>query len=486
MRKGWRSEIVALAFVVACAPTQARIESGDDIPPIDPRTVEVTPGDPLACVDALNTPPIANAYDARWSPDGHTLAVSRIVTIPNARMVTGYEEDQRISTVDVSSGGVRDQGEGASPSWSGYGTYLSFWREGVDDLLIVKGGQIVAGVPATEPAVRWVGDDLYFFHDDAIEVWSAGTVTTIAHVGGDLAPAYPHDDVYFSADGQRFSMTRYFQNGTFERYYGITGTGEMQQMPSDASFSEWSPTGHTLLLRSDTSITLFRDDGSVTNVANSQLPGRVHGWTADGKLMFGSITPTVPGGNAFDVFHLLDSDAVATLPNVLGIRAFSPGGRFFAGTTRTGLYPTELVVYACGSSGEVARADPTARSRRAAIDADPRRFVRPVSGPITQFVQGSHTGIDVAAPFGAVIVASDDGVVDDAGWVPTGGRRVCVMHAGDLESCDYHTSLALVSIGDHVQRGQPVALIGMTGLTFGPHVHWEAKRDRMIVDPLHQ
>jgi murein DD-endopeptidase MepM/ murein hydrolase activator NlpD len=67
-----------------------------------------------------------------------------------------------------------------------------------------------------------------------------------------------------------------------------------------------------------------------------------------------------------------------------------------------------------------------------------------------------------------------------------GGFHVCVMHAGGLESCDYHISLSLVAKGDHVVRGQPIALVGMTGLTTGPHVHWEAKLNGRIVDPLAQ
>jgi murein DD-endopeptidase MepM/ murein hydrolase activator NlpD len=81
-------------------------------------------------------------------------------------------------------------------------------------------------------------------------------------------------------------------------------------------------------------------------------------------------------------------------------------------------------------------------------------------------------------------VAADNGVVSEAGWVQVGGRRVCVQHADAIESCYYHTSAALVSVGERVARGQPIALIGMTGATTGPHVHWEVKENGRIIDPL--
>jgi len=81
-------------------------------------------------------------------------------------------------------------------------------------------------------------------------------------------------------------------------------------------------------------------------------------------------------------------------------------------------------------------------------------------------------------------VAADDGVVTAIGWVNVGGRRVCVGHASGIETCDYHTSAALVRVGDRVVRGQPIALVGLTGVTTGPHVHWEAKVGTRIIDPL--
>jgi murein DD-endopeptidase MepM/ murein hydrolase activator NlpD len=112
------------------------------------------------------------------------------------------------------------------------------------------------------------------------------------------------------------------------------------------------------------------------------------------------------------------------------------------------------------------------------IGATPPRTGRlawPVAGVITQYFWAGHTGVDLAAPYGTGIGASDDGVVSAAGWVAVGGLRVCVQHAGDLETCYYHTSAVYASVGQQVSRGQIIAAIGLTGVTTGPHVHWECK-----------
>ena len=499
---GWALRVVMLSSMIAlaCAPT-ARVtarssvddSAADFSPPNDP-LISVVPSDPLSCTERVALPQLEqldNAFDARWADDSNTIAVSRIVTIPNARTITGSEEDQRISLLDLATRSVRDLGKGSKPSWSGGGIYLSYWRAGVDDLRVMRGGRVVGGVPSTQPDARWAGDELYFFHNGEIRVWKNGVTWTVANVAEDLAPKYPRDDVYFSADAQRFTMTRYFASGDVERYLGTTSTGAMERLGDpDTLFTQWGPAGHTLLLRSASAVSVLKDDGEVLSAPAKSLPGPVHGWTGDGRVFFGRMSATLPSASGFDKFAVFgDESTVAALPNLLGVRTFSPDGRFFMGVTRTGLYSTQLEVYRCGAPAVAAadpRADTVARARAASVDADPRRFVRPVSGAISQYLQGSHTGVDVSAPVGAILVASDDGVVNAVGWVPVGGRRVCVLHRGGLESCDYHTSLPLVSIGDRVVRGQPVALVGMTGMTFGPHVHWEAKLDGMVVDPLKQ
>lgn len=98
----------------------------------------------------------------------------------------------------------------------------------------------------------------------------------------------------------------------------------------------------------------------------------------------------------------------------------------------------------------------------------------PVAGVITQYMVPGHTGVDIAAPYGTPLVAVRSGVVNAAGWVPIGGLRVCVQ-SGAVESCFYHTGAVFVGVGQAVEAGQVIASIGTTGVTTGPHVHWEIK-----------
>lgn len=107
----------------------------------------------------------------------------------------------------------------------------------------------------------------------------------------------------------------------------------------------------------------------------------------------------------------------------------------------------------------------------------------PVAGVITQYMSAWHTGVDIAAPYGSSIVAVRGGVVSKAGWVPVGGLSVCVR-SGAVENCYYHTGAVFVGVGQAVEVGQPVASIGMTGVTTGPHVHWETKVNGVFVNPL--
>jgi murein DD-endopeptidase MepM/ murein hydrolase activator NlpD len=107
----------------------------------------------------------------------------------------------------------------------------------------------------------------------------------------------------------------------------------------------------------------------------------------------------------------------------------------------------------------------------------------PVAGYLTQRYWAGHLGVDIAAPFGTGLGSSFNGVISENGWVAVGGLRICVR-GGNLEECYYHLSAAYVPVGTAVTAGQTIAAIGLTGVTTGPHVHWETKIDGKVVDPL--
>jgi len=107
----------------------------------------------------------------------------------------------------------------------------------------------------------------------------------------------------------------------------------------------------------------------------------------------------------------------------------------------------------------------------------------PVNGIITQYMWAGHTGVDIAAPYGTGLASSVNGVISQNGWVAVGGLHICVQ-AGNLEECYYHLSAAYLAVGTPVTAGEIVAAIGLTGVTTGPHVHWETKINGQFVNPL--
>lgn len=490
----WLALALALLALLAGAcepqagPPPAAIATPTPSPsPTDPPRRVPTPSPPngpdaFTCTERVNLPPIADVIGVAWSPDGRTLAIDHMVVLPSAR-ITGSPEEFFLDALDLPTGELTPLGVGERQQWSATGKYLSYWSwDG--ELRIVIGGHVVDLPKATIPDVRWVGDTLYYFAKDELQTWTAGTVQMLSRLPPDVVPTYPVDDASFSGDAERFVITRYSLDGTVRRYAGITRTGAVTALDlPDATYTEWAPTGETLLVRYADRIEL-REGTAVTSAPLSAFPGPVHQWTPDGRsLLLGPITPTVSADISFDTFARVGTDApaTATLPNLLGARGFSPDGRYFAGDSRTGLRSTTLELFRCGT-GESAKATPIPAAQT--FPPTDLRYVRPVVGALTQLLTPTHTGIDLAAPLGATIVAADDGVVTAIGWVNVGGRRVCVGHASGIVTCAYHTSAALVRVGDRVARGQPIALVGLTGVTTGPHTHWEATIGTRIVDPL--
>ena len=103
--------------------------------------------------------------------------------------------------------------------------------------------------------------------------------------------------------------------------------------------------------------------------------------------------------------------------------------------------------------------------------------------PILGFVR-MHSGVDFAATWGAPIYAASDGVVAYSGWHGGHGNYVRLDHGGGLETGYGHMSRIAVSPGTHVSRGSVLGYVGSTGLSTGPHLHYEMFRNGQAVDPL--
>jgi murein DD-endopeptidase MepM/ murein hydrolase activator NlpD len=95
-----------------------------------------------------------------------------------------------------------------------------------------------------------------------------------------------------------------------------------------------------------------------------------------------------------------------------------------------------------------------------------------------------HYGIDLAATPGRVVSAAAQGYVVHAGWTAGYGLMVEIRHGGDLTTRYSHLSRLLCGPGDAVEPGQPVGLVGATGRTTGPHLHFEVWRGGRARDPL--
>ncbi len=97
-----------------------------------------------------------------------------------------------------------------------------------------------------------------------------------------------------------------------------------------------------------------------------------------------------------------------------------------------------------------------------------------------------HTGVDWAAPLGTPIYAAGNGVVDRVGWESGYGKYVRIKHANGYETAYAHmTAFArTIQAGARVRQGQVIGYVGSTGLSTGPHLHYEIMVNGRFVDPL--
>lgn len=125
----------------------------------------------------------------------------------------------------------------------------------------------------------------------------------------------------------------------------------------------------------------------------------------------------------------------------------------------------------------------------------PPTYIKPISGGRQSSGFGgrkapkrgastNHKGVDWATPTGTAVMASCGGVVTKAGWGSGYGYVVYIQHPDGRETRYGHLSKVLVSAGQSVSQGQKIALSGNTGVSTGPHLHFEIRINGVAVNPL--
>lgn len=94
-----------------------------------------------------------------------------------------------------------------------------------------------------------------------------------------------------------------------------------------------------------------------------------------------------------------------------------------------------------------------------------------------------HKGMDFRGGYGTPILAASDGRVVRAGWAGGYGKQVRIAHAGGIQTSYSHMSRFVVQPGAQVKQGQVIGYIGSTGLSTGPHLHYELYRNGAAINP---
>ncbi|KMS52846.1 membrane protein [Novosphingobium barchaimii LL02] len=161
------------------------------------------------------------------------------------------------------------------------------------------------------------------------------------------------------------------------------------------------------------------------------------------------------------------------------------GDLLYAGVERAGKPRLQLLRW--GKDGEMFSAGAVGQARSVQIGQPVAggRITSPYGArrhPILGYVR-MHAGIDFGAPYGSPIYAVADGTVTFAGRHGGHGNYVRLQHGGGLDTGYGHMSRIAVANGSRVRAGQVIGYVGSTGLSTGPHLHFEAYRGGRTINP---
>ncbi len=191
--------------------------------------------------------------------------------------------------------------------------------------------------------------------------------------------------------------------------------------------------------------------------------------------------PVPAGVNSGDLFDIIIEHRRAATGEV------ETGSLLYVGLIRPGGRSVQLMQWT-NADGETQWFEASGVGRQAGGG-----MMQPVPGPITSSyglrmhpILGyarMHRGLDFRAAYGSPIIAVADGVVARAGWAGGYGNQVRLNHAGGLSTSYSHMSRIAVASGGRVRQGQVIGYIGTTGLSTGPHLHFETYRNGVTINP---
>jgi murein DD-endopeptidase MepM/ murein hydrolase activator NlpD len=122
---------------------------------------------------------------------------------------------------------------------------------------------------------------------------------------------------------------------------------------------------------------------------------------------------------------------------------------------------------------------------KASIAAQGGAFIWPTQGKVTQGVRRGHVALDIGNKTGTAIYASCDGIVQRAatGWNGGYGNVIVIDCGGGYKVLNAHLYQFNIKKGEHVRQGQQIGLMGNTGRSTGPHLHFEIIKGKQKFDP---
>jgi murein DD-endopeptidase MepM/ murein hydrolase activator NlpD len=219
-------------------------------------------------------------------------------------------------------------------------------------------------------------------------------------------------------------------------------------------------------------------------------PLRIRGRVGDGlywSLRAAGASPDVAAQYLAALATEIDVGEVA--PGASFDLVLGGGNLLYAGLSRAAAQPMQLVRWTAG--GQAKWIDAAATDNPAPVSSG---MTWPVAGRITSYFgyryhpilhfTRFHAGVDFGASWGSPIVAAADGQVASAGWAGGYGREVRIAHPGGLMTVYGHMSGIVAEPGAYVRAGQLIGYVGSSGLSTGPHLHYEVRRNGEPINPL--